>query len=185
MSDGLILDLFGFPMGSPIPYRIASELPARAPVTAGTDEPEGVAVETVTADPAVSDPGSAPSDRDRVKHERKDGDGRESLQGDRVLLPCLLRVAEQAQASRGDAQALTPYGRDPLQVWSAGVSAAGERASASMSPRLGDEPGCETASQFPAPPGSMPTVSRSARSAGSEAAEAVRLARLARFQRQP
>ena len=44
--------------------------PAADPA-AGTAGPEGVAVETVAADAAVSDPGSAPSDRDRVEHDRK------------------------------------------------------------------------------------------------------------------
>ena len=61
----------GDAMDSSVPHRIPPELPTRPPVTAGTHEAEGVAVEAVAADAAVSDPGSAPSDRDRVEHGSK------------------------------------------------------------------------------------------------------------------
>ena len=109
MSGGLILDLFGFPMSSPIPHRIAPVLPARPPVTAGTHEAKSVTPHNVAREYIIPKPGLHPDDGDRVEH------------------------------------------------------------GANVTPRLGDEHGCEF------------SYSRSARSAGSEAAEAQRLGRLARW----
>ena len=56
-------------MSATVPDAIQPECSPAADPAAGTARPEGVAVERVTADPAVSDPGSAPPDRDRVEHD--------------------------------------------------------------------------------------------------------------------
>ena len=58
-------------MSATVPDTIDTQGAPASDPAAGTPGPEGVTVETVAADPAVSDPGSAPSDRDRVEHERK------------------------------------------------------------------------------------------------------------------
>ena len=55
-------------MRAGVPDAIQPENPSAADPAAGTAGTEGVAPETVAAVTAVRDPGSAPSDRDRVQH---------------------------------------------------------------------------------------------------------------------
>ena len=55
-------------MGSSVTKRFNVEGAPAADPSAGTPSPEGVAVDAVAADPAVTDPRSKSYDGDRVKH---------------------------------------------------------------------------------------------------------------------
>ena len=54
-----------------VPDGIPTERAPRPAVATGADVPEGVAADRVAPVPAVEDTESAPTDRDRVEHERK------------------------------------------------------------------------------------------------------------------
>ena len=90
-------------MSTPVPDAIQPECSPASDPAAGTPRPEGVTVETVAADTAAYDSGSAPPDRDRVEHDVSVVSGLSRSQQDRLPVGAIAELQRLARLRRWQA----------------------------------------------------------------------------------